>query len=99
MALGHIDYNQQSAYGNQLKSAIDRFLGGLDDLVELKDTLIQMKDGGSFTTYALTKFGFPTTVTADAALAEIEAALNKVTVNTSVQDTATALKQLGDKFR
>jgi hypothetical protein len=99
MAIGHIDYNRQSEYGKQLKQATSDFETGLNALIEQRDTLIQMKDGANFTTYALTKYGFPSTAVADAALAEIESALAKVTVDTSVSGTKAALNQMLDKFR
>jgi hypothetical protein len=99
MAIGHIDYNRQSEYGKQLKRAADDFESGLKGMIEQRDMLIQMKDGADFTTYALTKYGFASTAVADAALAEIESALAKVTVDSSVSGTAAALNQLFDKLR
>src|SRR5262245_54744953 len=99
MAIGHISYDKNSVEGQLLANTLAHLEQGLDGLKHVRDTMIQMRDGSTSTTYIVGKFGFPDTAAADAAFAEIDSAVGKLTTDAQVTNVATALKQLQDKFR
>lgn len=93
MTVGHLEYNRTTNHGAALYSALRDLEEGRDNLLRVVATLIQMKDGGSLTSYAVDKFGFTDTTAATNALSELESAKGAL-------DTAAAtLNQLFNKFR
>lgn len=93
MVVGHIEYNAQTPLGGDLSSVLEALERGVTGLGEHVATLVQMKDGGSLTSYAVGKYGFGTTANAAAALAEMEAAKG------ALDGIAATLNQLFAKFR
>jgi hypothetical protein len=72
MAVSHISMGQ-TPHASQVRSSLSSLKHGLDNLNDIFKAMELMKDGGSFTAYAVDKFGF-----ADAAAAPVlpEAAVN-----------------------
>lgn len=93
MAMGHIIYNPASQYGADLKASLDHLEAGRDGLRRHVAALIQMKDGGVLTAFAVGAYGFETVANATAALAELESDLAQL------DGIAAALDQLFAKFR
>lgn len=93
MPVGHFQYNPQTAAGARLKSAMTRLEGGVTDLIDEVDTMIQMKNGATLDAYAAGQYGFPDADTANSALAELEA------VKGALNGIAAALNQAFAKFR
>lgn len=93
MAVGHYEFNPQTPHGAGLRAALTALESGRDGLSQHVSTLIQMKDGGNLTDYAVAKYGFGTTGNATSALAELESA------KAQLDGIAAALNQLFAKFR
>ena len=93
MAVGHIEFNAQSPLGSGLKAALAALEAGRDGLDNHVATLIQMKDSGVLTDYAVGKYGFGTVANATSALAEMESA------KAALDGIKATLDQLFAKFR
>lgn len=99
MAVGHIDFNRQTSHGQALANALALFEQGWTALANQLATMVQMQDGGSSTQYIVDKYGFGTTANATAAVNELNSALGKLAVDTSVTSVNAALRQMLAKFR
>jgi hypothetical protein len=93
MAVGHYTYNRSSENGQGLFQALTDLEEGRDGLTRIVGALVQMQDGGTLTSYAVTKFGFTDTTSANAALAELNSAKG------ALDGIAATLTQLFNKFR
>ncbi len=93
MAVGHIGYDRGTPHGSALYEALKKLEEGIDGLSDSTNTLIQMKDSGNLTSYAVAKYGFTDLSTATAGLAEMEAAKG------ALDGIAATLTQLFSKMR
>jgi tetrahydromethanopterin S-methyltransferase subunit H len=104
MAITHISFNDQTNHGRQLRAHLNKLeeaVEGLDDLVK---TMALMLDGDGtqsahFTSYIITKFGFPDAATAKACWDELNSVSFKLQTNASVSDVNAAIKQVVNKHR
>lgn len=93
MAVGHYQYDRGTTLGQALFQALRDLEHGRDGLIDMTNTLIQMKDGSSLTSYAVAKFGFTDVTAATAVLAEMESAKG------ALDGIAATLDQLFNKLR
>jgi hypothetical protein len=103
MAAAHIHFDDQTQYGRKLRRALQLMEEGDDLLADVRDMMIQMRDGdgSSAAHYALlvTRMGFPDNATAKAAFEELDSAFSKTSGNGSVTNTRAAREQLFAKMR
>jgi len=103
MPVGHLTYAGGGSYPAQLRGSLARLEQGLDELIDLRATMVQMIDGDTGQDasypYLRDKFGFPDNATAKAAFLELDSLLAKLTADGEVTLVATALRQAFAKFR
>lgn len=115
MAFAHISFNPNTTYGQKLRTLLDRLESGDDLFTDVRDAMIQMRDGdGSVSSHyaeVTRRFGFgdydptqgsPTTAQNDkakAAFDELDSAYSKTSGNGSVSNVRAARDQLFAKLR
>lgn len=99
MAVAHITFDRNTPYGQTLRKALDQFESSRQTLIELRDTMTQMKDSGSFTSYAVAKFGCLDIQGVTDLFGELDACLAKLTTDGSVSSVNAATEQLLAKLR
>lgn len=99
----HIHFNSHAGYGVMLRLMLDRMEEGDDLIADVRDMIIQMRDGdGSQDAHydeVATRFGFETSAKARAAFEEIDSAYSKTSGNGSVSNVRAARDQLYSKLR
>lgn len=103
MAFNHISFDPNTQYGRMLKDFL-RMAEASDDLfTDLRDVMIQMRDGdGSLAahyTNVTSKFGFTDDAKAKAAFDELDSAYSKTSGNGSVTNVRAARDQMFAKLR
>lgn len=93
MAVGHFTYSKSTPNGQALFLALRDLENGYTNLVDQVGAMIQMKDGGVLTSYAVAQYGFTDATTANSALAELESAKG------ALDGIAATLTQAFNKFR
>ena len=103
MAANHIHFNDNSKYGAMLRKLLTFIEQGDDLFVDVRDVMIQMRDGdgSSAAHYALVQqyFGFENDAAAKAAFEELDSAFAKTSGNGSVSNVRAARDQLLAKLR
>ena len=103
MAFAHIHFNDQTQYGRQLRRVLQMMEESDDLLRDVRDCLIQMRDGdGSQAVHyaeCTARFGFVNDAQAKAAFDEIDSAYSKTSGDASVTNVRAARDQLFAKLR
>jgi len=103
MAFQHIHFNDQTQYGRALRRALQLSEEADDGLTDVRDVMIQMRDGdGSQDAHyaeLTSKFGFASDAKARAAFEELDSAYSKTSGNGSVSNVRAARDQLYAKLR
>jgi hypothetical protein len=105
MAFAHIHFNSSTTYGAMLRRMLNQMEAGDDEMQDVRDMMIQMRDGadnaGDHSNYAevTARFGFATNTKAREAFLEIDSAYSKTSGNGSVTDVRAARDQLFAKLR
>ena len=104
MAAAHLSFDDRdNKYGEMLRRMLDLSEQGDDLMADVRDVMIQMRDGdGSQAAhYAIvtTAFGFPTDAISKAAFEELDSAYSKTSGNGSVSNVRAARDQLYNKMR
>lgn len=105
MAAAHIHFNDQTQYGRMLRRVLQKMEEGDDEMADVRDVMIQMRDGadnaGDTSNYAelTSKFGFANNDKARAAFLELDSAYSKTSGNGSVDNVRAARDQLYAKLR
>lgn len=103
MAFLHIHFNDQTQYGRKLRRAVELSEEADDLLTDVRDMMIQMRDGdGSQAAHyaeCTARMGFVNDAGAKAAFDEIESAYSKTSGNGSVDNVRAARDQLYAKLR
>lgn len=103
MAFAHIYFNDQLTYGRMLRRAINACEEGDELLKDVRDVMIQMRDGDgsqdAHYTECTNRFGFTSDAKARAAFEEIDSAYSKTSGNGSVTNVRAARDQLFAKLR
>jgi hypothetical protein len=103
MAFNHIHFNDQTAYGRKLRRMLDLMEEGDDLMSDVRDLMIQMRDGdGSQDAHyaeLTTRFGFTSDAKARAAFEELDSAFSKTSGNGEVTNVRAARDQLYAKLR
>jgi hypothetical protein len=103
MAFNHIHFNDQTQYGRQLRRVLDQAEESDDGFTDIRDLMIQMRDGdGSQDAHyaeLTTRFGFTSDAKARAAFEELDSAYSKTSGNGSVTNVRAARDQLFAKLR
>lgn len=103
MAANHIHFNDQTQYGRLLRRMLNHNEEGDDNMADVRDLMIQMRDGdGSQDAHyadLTTKFGFASDAKARAAFEELESAFSKTSGNGSVSNVRAARDQLFARLR
>jgi len=105
MAFQHIHFNDQSQYGRLLRRALQMSEEADDLLTDVRDLMIQMRDGADNaaddTNYAelATRFGFVSNTKAREAFLELDSAYSKTSGNGQVDNVRAARDQLYAKLR
>lgn len=103
MAFNHIHFDDSTVYGRMLRRMLRNNESGDDELADVRDVMIQMRDGdGSQDAHyaeVKTRFGFVSDAKARAAFEEIDSAYAKTSGNGSVSNVRAARDQLYSKFR
>ena len=115
MAFAHISFNQGTQYGSKLRSLLNQLEGGDDLFTDVRDTMIQMRDGdGSQNVHyaeVTRRYGFgdweasqgepsdAQNAKARAAFEELDSAYSKTSGNGSVSNVRAARDQLFAKLR
>jgi hypothetical protein len=103
MAFAHIHFDNASPYGRTLRQMLDLMEQGDDLIADVRDTMIQMRDGdGSADEHyaeVTNRFGFATDAKARAAFEELDSAYSKTSGDGSVSNVRAARNQLYAKLR
>lgn len=107
MAIQHIQFdgrnNGNVTHGLMLRTALNQLEEGRANLIKVRDAMALMVDGDTAVAAnygeVVTRFGFGSNTDAKAAFDEINSALGKITVDTSVSSVQSALLQLFNKLR
>jgi hypothetical protein len=103
MAFNHIHFNDQTQYGRHLRRLLDQAEESDDAFVDVRDMMIQMRDGdGSQDAHyadLTSRFGFASDAKARAAFEELDSAYSKTSGNGSVTNVRAARDQLFAKLR
>src|SRR5678815_3197267 len=103
MAYAHILFNKNTTYGAMLRRVLDLMEQGDDQMTDVRDVLIQMRDGdGSQAVHyarATNLFGFDSDAMTKAAFDELDSAYSKTSGNGSVTNVRAARDQLYAKLR
>lgn len=103
MASNHIHFNDQTSYGRQLRRMLQLMKEGDDLMRDVRDVMIQMRDGdGSQDAHyaeVTTRFGFTSDAKARAAFEELDSAYSKTSGDGNVSNVRAARDQLFAKLR
>lgn len=103
MAANHIHFNDQTQYGRLLRRTLQMSEEADDLLTDVRDLMIQMRDGDgsqdSHYTELTSRFGFASDAKARAAFEELDSAYSKTSGNGSVDNVRAARDQLYAKLR
>ncbi len=103
MAFQHIHFNNLTSYSNSLRRMLDKCEQGDDEMADVRDCMIQMRDGdGSLASHyaeVTARYGFVNDAAAKAAFDEIDSAYSKTSGNGSVTNVRAARDQLFAKLR
>lgn len=105
MAFNHIYFNDQTTYGRLLRRALQKSEEADDELKDVRDVMVQMRDGadnpGDPTNYAeiTNRFGFVSNAKAREAFLEIDSAFQKTSGDGAVSGVRSARDQLFNKLR
>lgn len=103
MPFAHIHFNDQTQYGRQLRRTLQMMEESDDSLKDVRDMMIQMRDGdGSQTIHyaeVTARFGFINDTQSKAAFDEIDSAYSKTSGDGAVSTVRTARDQLFAKLR
>lgn len=103
MAFSHIHFNDQLTYGRMLRRAVNASEEADDLLKDVRDVMIQMRDGdGSQDAHyaeLTNRFGFTSDAKARAAFEELDSAYSKTSGDGSVSNVRAARDQLFSKLR
>lgn len=103
MAVAHVYFNDQLQFGRQLRRALQLSEEADDCLTDVRDVMIQMRDGdGSQDAHyakITARFGFPSDAKARAAFEELDSAYSKTSGNGSVSNVRAARDQLYSRMR
>jgi hypothetical protein len=103
MAYAHIHFNDQTQYGRQLRRTLQLMEEGDDLLADVRDVMIQMRDGdGSQDAHyaeLTTRFGFASDAKARAAFEELDSCYSKTSGNGSVSNVRAARDQFFARLR
>jgi hypothetical protein len=99
----HIWFSGQTQYGAKLRSLLNKMEQSDDEMADVRDVMIQMRDGdGSAAAHyarVTSMFGFDTDAMSKAAFDELESAYSKTSGNGSVSNVRAARDQLFAKLR
>ena len=97
MAFSYIHFDSGLQHGGMLRGALTRLENGRDDLLAVREVMIQMRDGdgsqAAHYTQVTIRFGFPNDATAKAAFEEIDSCCF------SLNSAEAAMNQLFAKMR
>jgi len=103
MAFNHIHFDDQTQYGRKLRSMLNKSEQADDEMIDVRDVMIQMRDGdGSVASHyaeVTTRFGFATDDKAKACFDELDSAYSKTSGNAEVTNVRAARDQLYAKLR
>lgn len=103
MAFAHIHFDDQTPYGKKLRRLLQLMEDGDDLFTDVRDVMIQMRDGdGSEDAHyaeVTARFGFTSDAKARAAFEEIDSAYSKTSGNGSVSSVRAARDQLFARLR
>lgn len=103
MAFAHIHFNDQTAYGRQLRRMLMQAEESDDLMKDVRDVMIQMRDGdGSQDAHyaeVTSRFGFTNDAKARSAFEELDSAYSKTSGDGSVSNVRAARDQLFAKLR
>ncbi len=103
MAFTHIYFNDQTQFGRQLRRCLNQMEESDDLLTDLRDLIIQMRDGdGSQAIHyaeVTARFGFVSDAKAKAAFDELDSCYSKTSGNASVTNVRAARDQFFAKLR
>src|SRR5688572_9735958 len=103
MAFAHIHFNDQTIYGRMLRRLLNNAESSDDDFTDVRDVMIQMRDGDGSAdahyTEVASRFGFTSDAKARAAFEELDSAYSKTSGNGSVDMVRAARDQLFAKLR
>ena len=103
MAYAHVHFNDQTQYGRKLRAMLQKMEEGDDLMVDVRDMMIQMRDGdGSADAHyarVTSLMGFESDAKARAAFEELDSAFSKTSGNGSVSNVRAARDQLFAKLR
>lgn len=98
MAVGHVTFSRNTAHGFILGKAFEDLQNALNGLAAIRSVMVQMADGTDYA-YAVTKFGFPDEMTAEAAFNELDSLYAKLTTDAQVTNVKAAIDQALARFR
>lgn len=103
MAYAHIAFNDQNQYGRKLRSMLIKMEESDDEMADVRDMMIQMRDGdGSSAAHyarATSLMGFENDTKTKEAFDELDSAYSKTSGNGSVSNVRAARDQLYAKLR
>lgn len=103
MAFAHIHFDDQTQYGRKLRRLLQLMEEGDDAMTDVRDMMIQMRDGdGSQDVHyaeVTTRFGFTNDTKSREAFLELDSAYSKTSGNASVDNVRAARDQLFAKLR
>lgn len=103
MAFAHIHFNDTTQYGRMLRRFLNEAELSDDLFTDVRDVMIQMRDGdgslASHYTNVTSKFGFTDDTKAKEAFDELDSAYSKTSGNGSVSNVRAARDQMFAKLR
>lgn len=103
MAFLHIHFNDQTQYGRLLRRALNLCEDGDEALKDVRDLMIQMRDGdGSQDVHyseSTARFGFVSDAQAHLAFLELDSCYSKTSGDAAVSNVRAARDQLFSKLR
>jgi len=103
MAVNHITFDDQTSHGRILRRGLQNLEEGIESLTDIKEALIQMRDGdgsaAAHYAYATPKMGTTDDAGTKALFDELDSALSKLTTDAQVSEVASAIEQLLAKLR
>jgi hypothetical protein len=103
MAVNHISFDDQTTHGRTLRRGLQQLEEGIENLVDTREALIQMRDGDGSSAahyaYATPKLGTTSDAQTQALFNELDSALSKLTTDAQVEFVASAINQLLAKLR
>ena len=103
MAFNHCFFNDALPHGRMLRRMLNQSEDADDEFTDVRDVMIQMRDGDgsqdSHYTEVTARFGFTSDARSRAAFEELDSAYSKTSGNGSVSNVRAARDQLYAKLR